>query len=292
MTAGEYTDLIQLPLGYAYGIAGGISIGGKPSGLNSDPFTFVSIPPIGSITYAQFFAIGKHCAYYGLGYSGDTTIYWRQWNAGQKPFDTITGPKVVLLGDSITQGVGSSDYSPTGEDVSNTVYQTKRNVGVKAWGAQFVNLLNNEYNCTAVNNGVSTIGTTGINSNLSSLLPSDTNMVVLTVGTNDRGSSVTTFKAAFTTLVRNIKDTGVKLFVFSPIPVNDGSASIGMGNMQKVIEKVCYENEVTFYPLYTLFKMYIDENNLTLSNYYADSLHPNDAGHKLIYQIVRKCLKV
>lgn len=292
ITAGEYTDLIQLPKGYVYGIAGSISIGGRPVGLADDPFTFAAIAPSTGVTYSQFYAIGKYCAYYGLGYAGDTTILWRQFEPGEKPFDTIAGPKVVLLGDSITQGVGSSDYSPTGEDLNTSIYPTKRNVGVKAWGAQFVNLLNSEFNCTAVNNGVSQFNATNLKDNLNVLLPSGTDMVVLTIGTNNRGNSVSSFKTAFKTLVRNIKDRGAKLFVFSPIPVNGASASMGMGNMQKVIEEVCQENEITFYPLYTMFRMYIEENNLTLSDYFADTLHPNDAGHKLIYQIVCKCLKV
>ena len=106
--------------------------------------------------------------------------------------------KIVLLGDSIVEGVGSSDYSRTGDiiirsgdiskplDDSNANYTEtqKRSTGVKSWGALFKQYIESTYcnyannaetgkrepvsppNVTVIDNGISGWGVKGITANL------------------------------------------------------------------------------------------------------------------------------
>ena len=210
----------------------------------------------------------------------------------KKPFDTINHNKIVLLGDSITQGVGSSDYSTTGEALNTSVYPTQRNVGVKCWGSRIVSLLNDEYGCTAVNNGVSQFGMSDLQNNLDVLLSNDTDYAIVMIGTNNRGTTKANCKTMFESLMNAIMAKGVQPFVFSPIPMNTGTSSLGMGNMQKIFENVCREKGIPFFPLFTNFNVYVSEHGLELSSCYADWGHPNDKGHEIIFNYVRKCLGI
>ena len=53
--------------------------------------------------------------------------------------------RIHLFGDSITHGMGSSDFSNTGELIPN-MGTTRRNVGTKSWAAKFASQLTAHYN--------------------------------------------------------------------------------------------------------------------------------------------------
>lgn len=213
--------------------------------------------------------------------------------SGNINFDIHNNANILLLGDSITRGVGSSDYDPTGEEIPGSGDPAqKRNIGTKSWAAKFADLVTTKYSGQCVNNGVSQYKTKDLLDNIDQLIPANTKMVILTVGTNDRNASYSTLDTNVRNLITAIKNKNIKLFVFSPIPFSGATGSLGMEKINNIFMNACKDLSVPFYSMFSEFSAFIGENNYTLSNYFADSLHPNDAGHNLMFNIYRKSLKI
>ena len=205
-------------------------------------------------------------------------------------FDLSASKSIVLLGDSITQGVGSSDYSPTGEDIDVSVHPTKRNVGVKCWGNMFVSLMTERYGCSCINNGVSEFTMQDLLNNLNVLLPDNTDYVILMIGTNNRGNSVSDYETRMSNLITGILNRGARPFVFSTVPYNGSNDPMAL--KQQITQKVCRAKKVPFFPMYSEIESYINTAGAALSTLYADTLHPNDRGYEVMFGIFRKLLKV
>ena len=205
-------------------------------------------------------------------------------------FDVSSAKSIVLLGDSIVQGVGSSDFSATGEDLNTSVHATKRNVGAKAWGSQFVNLMTSKYGCTCVDNGVSQFTIDNLTANLDVLLPTGTDYCLVMIGKNNRSNSDAGFTTSMNKLLNAIKAKGVTPYVFSVIPLNGATGNVE--KKQQLMRNACTAQNVPFFPLYSEFQAYVSMNGISLSTLYADSLHPNDRGHEVMFGIIRQDLQI
>lgn len=204
--------------------------------------------------------------------------------------DPKNKPNIVLLGDSIVQGVGSSDFSATGADLPTTRYPTKRNVGVKCWGNMLVNMLNADYDANVVNNGVAQFHIADITVDINLLCPVGTDTAIVMVGTNNRTSSYADVVTWYEGLINAIANNGTKMIAISPLPVNGATDTLGMSKINLIIETLCEKYGIPFISMYSEFLSYIGENGLTLSDYFSDTLHPNDAGYNIMYNIIRRKL--
>ena len=112
------------------------------------------------------------------------------WRPAASVMSKLILPKkrfaVKLIGDSITQGLGSSDYDASGDVIlSDNPAMWSRNVGAKAWAAMFQARVANE-NISVINNGVRGCSTHQILYYWNELIDGSEDIVICMIGTNNR----------------------------------------------------------------------------------------------------------
>ena len=299
VTAEGWTNLIDLPDEYAYGIGAGITIGGKPPKLASASFTLMKFKVRNTVDYGVYLAVGRVVAYYALVYTSDTTPKWVEIGNPEKGEDDHTlglrwgtTAQIVLLGDSIVQGVGSSDYSATGDTIV-TIDGTefKRNVGVKSWGAQFKEKVESDYyGLTVVNNGLPGKGIHVITANLDSLVTSSTKYAIVCAGVNNRNSGATTIQDYYIALFEALQARGINVLCLSPIDKNGATGNTSLAMINTACERACNTCGVPYYNLYGEYNAVLNAN--TKADYYNDQLHPNDKGYATMFGIICKLLNL
>ncbi len=218
---------------------------------------------------------------------------WENWRKLQfEPRDVQTfsekipfyGKKIVLGGDSITHGQGGTGWAQTGDDIITVGDRTwKRSPNSYCWAKLFADLMTNEYGCTVINNGCTGTHSNFWASHISELLPEDTDIFILTVGTNDRSDGdATTVRTQILNSVRTIKaycDAHNITFIYcSPIPAsttNETSLKVHMWNINDFVKNACLECNVAYYDLYNEAYYYYLNRDEEIGTY-ADELHPND----------------
>ena len=299
VTAEGWTNLIDLPDEYAYGIGAGITIDGKPPKLASASFTLMKFKVRNTVDYGVYLAVGRGVAYYALVYTSDTTPKWVEIGNPEKGEDDHTlglrwgtTAQIVLLGDSIVQGVGSSDYSATGDTIV-TIDGTefKRNVGVKSWGAQFKEKVESDYyGLTVVNNGLPGKGIHVITANLDSLVTSSTKYAIVCAGVNNRNSGATTIQDYYIALFEALQTKGINVLCLSPIDKNGATGNTSLAMINTACERACNTCGVPYYNLYGEYNAVLNAN--TKADYYNDQLHPNDKGYATMFGIICKLLNL
>ena len=212
----------------------------------------------------------------------------------------VDRPKIVLLGDSITAGVGSSDYSATGDLVINKTYSgtahvVHRNVGDKGWGQLFKTHMEAAYpGCEVVNNGWPGVTTWMLSDSLAELVPEDCDIAIVQVGTNSRTQ---TDKAAkiiqpVETIIDYLRGKGITPIIMTNTVLQNQTAPNDADNVRQCILKACENKGVYCFDVLGEMEWYLWQKGWEVSAVLADDLHPNDVGHELIYQIYRRLLRV
>jgi lysophospholipase L1-like esterase len=288
-----YSALIDFPVGYAYAITPSVSLPDVPQKLKGASFTFISVPSKSSRTdYTVYLAVGRDALYYGLRYANDTAIRWTEASNSDATLSLRWGTtaEIVLLGDSIVQGVGSSDYSSTGEviaTIDGTEY--KRNVGNKSWGARFKEYIESSYyGLTVINNGLAGQGIQVINENIDSLVGTDTKVAIVCAGVNNRTSSASTIQNYYEQLFASLQSKDIKVLALSPIDVNGATFNTSMALVNTALERACLNYGVPYFNLYGEYNAVLNAN--TKADYYNDTLHPNDKGYATMFGLICKLL--
>ena len=240
----------------------------------------------------------KYFAYAIMGQAIDTLL-WHKFNTTRinKGLADVglTPLNIVLLGDSIVEGYGSSDYSSTGDKISNNVKEAHRNVGKLCWGNKFVDYMTSNYaGCSVVNNGIGGFTCQQVYENLDNLVPVNTDVVILSVGTNDRNASDK--GVAITNYVRKILlhllEKGIQPILLTNTPLMNTIAPNNAGTIKSAIIKAANDCDVVCYDVYGNFNYYLWEHNIDIGNAMNDDLHPNDLGYDIMFNIIRKELGV
>lgn len=245
-----------------------------------------------SNNYTSQFFIGYKSGLYSRGYFAGN---WTEWVHHSKSSDKISfyGKKVVLGGDSITHGVGGSDFAQNGETIITTSYRTyKRNPDGYCWANLFANLLTTQYSCTVINNACTGTTSTFWKNHIAELVPSDADIFILTIGTNDRNNTQPlTAKTTLNTNLTNIKNycerNGITFIVFSPIPAsetneNNGEHPTHCWQINEFIKETCNYNGILYHDLYNeCYKFYFNKGENIGT--YVDGLHPNDLMYYNMY---------
>lgn len=214
---------------------------------------------------------------------------------------TGTPFKIVLGGDSITHGVGGTGFSQNGETI---IGNYKRNPNGYCWANLFKSYIESNYNATVLNNG-----TTGTQSywwdyNKSSLIPSDTDLFILTIGTNNRikmenrtGTTHDEQIANYYTQMKSIIDyctaRHIPILLCSSIPAsqsNEDKVENGVPvypshvyEFNGVLQRLASEYNMEYFNLYDAIYYYVRQNNLNLSTLLPDGLHPNDEMYRIMF---------
>lgn len=221
-------------------------------------------------------------------------------------FNASEAFKIVLGGDSITHGVGGTGFAQDGDVILSTSSRTwNRNPNGYCWAKLFKDYIENNYNATVINNGCTGTNSDIWNDNKSTLIPTDTDLFILTIGTNDRNSrdGITTkaealnnFYDNITSIVKYCHDNNVNVILASPIPASaDNEAENRLCHifeLNGVLQKVASENNIEYINLYNEVYYYFADKDLDMSAYYADGLHPNDELYKIMYYRYLKLLNL
>lgn len=282
---------------------------------DSNPATYFSFQPyedvsITSVYRAHFFMTYNHL-YYGLDYGNQNILWQKLANFSDinqnNQFDLRTPKSIILIGDSITQGVGSSDASFTGETIQCGNRTTKRNIGSKSWAAKFIKLITERYGCECDNNAISGINMIETLDGLDDLITKNYDYAIVMIGTNDRGRNYSDYLTASYSLISAIKNKGIIPFLFSPIDVytegEDQRTFVTTPEMQQIAHRAVAKTfNINFYPMLTYFTSYISKSGEGYDVFYhdttpntptaSDGLHPSDRGHSLIFGLFREFLNI
>jgi lysophospholipase L1-like esterase len=214
--------------------------------------------------------------------------------------------KVVIGGDSTTHGVGGTGFAQDGDAIATFKGNTyKRNPNGYCWTNLFKNLLETKYNATVTINAC-----TGSNSDdwarlIATLLPTDTDIFILMIGTNDRVNVVgrtdyesirTIMRDSFDSIKKYCDFYGIDFVLCSPAPTsaenevlknNDGSNTyaINICQIQEIIKEWAIDSNTKFRDTYTrLYDYYFAKGTDSIGTF-ADGLHPDDAMYYVIYHI-------
>ncbi len=203
--------------------------------------------------------------------------------------------QIKLLGDSITYGALGTGCDDNGSAIGTTGYN--RNPNGYCWANLFKSYMESKFNCTVVNNGISGKSSGYLVSNLSQLIDSDDDIVVVMIGTNDRfGSTAQNLYNNLLTIYDYCTNNHKKVVLLSCIPetyANEYQTEnaqfirrFHMEDVANVYMKLAHDLGVEYIDLYEGIKTYAAQHGAKLSTMLADGTHPNDDTYKLMYELI------
>lgn len=306
LSENDITSFVTIPQGTYEIYLSEAGTKGFPSALGQSFVLTVSKKTHNTYAYVTWTAYGNNgTAMYAVG--GNSTseqnppvwYYLTSNNGGgsvggvNKFSDPLETVKLLLLGDSITQGAGATNLSnPVTLDISGltgtpkTIYQDGN-----SWAGLMKAYIESEYpNITVLNHGWGGISLSQMAAYIDDLVPSDTTHCIIGLGVNSEGQ--TSFDGPISTIINYLLDKGIKVFAWTSwVGSHADLSNINTAGRVQAALVHAYRN-VGVEPLcvYSIAKRYIDENELTPSQYMQpDSLvHPNDLGHKILFRIIRE----
>ena len=206
--------------------------------------------------------------------------------------DWFIGKRVVVYGDSITHGVGTSDKSKTYIDLlSKQIGFSYNNFAVSGSLLTYVNAMQDgresgveiiteqkEYN----QNADYAIILYGANDSTHRVF-STTGYEASPNGLNE----VSTFKQGIEYAVKTLRQHNKDIIIIFLTPIlrtdNNGFSIETLNDYTQLIMKLSSEYDYYYFDLYPLFTT---ENFSENSAYTSDGCHPNDEGNRLIYQFL------
>ena len=200
----------------------------------------------------------------------------------------ITGEysKIVLMGDSITDGYGGTGYNGSRSNNIST------NTDGYCWANVFKKYLSEKYSISVSNTGMYGSVISEQMNKINEIITDDTDLVILLTGTNNRDSSskFNDYKSNLSTHINSLLAKNVDLLVINNIPstLNDENHKYTtMRDIADVVIKNTYGNVKSF-SMYDEFINYCENNNISLSTLFYDHVHPNDDGYLIMFKLLCK----
>jgi len=203
--------------------------------------------------------------------------------------------RVLVFGASVTQGF----------------YDTRGGWAIRLWEYYTKRLLDGGRDITVFNLGISGDGSDRLvkrfeNETVARNFPGENLTFVFSIGTNNSwtrndGSTVSTpedYAGDIRKLIKMARRHSPRLIFLGIAPCDEARAhpvpwnkNIFFTNeriklFDQTLEKVCGNAGVKYLPIFDELKNRLDAGE----NIYEDGLHPNDAGHQLIFELVRPAL--
>lgn len=210
--------------------------------------------------------------------------------------DVVTGSgiNVKLIGDSITQGLGGTGYAQDGEVI---VDDFRVNTKGYCWANLLKAYLESKFSCTVTNYGTSGRTSSYLLANIDTLVKEEDDIVICMIGTNDRNvgnnTSLQQYRDNLLAIAERVQSRGKKIIFMSSTPASvmnetDSSnpKSYHMEDVDTSVMFVAEELNMEYISLYKSFMNYCDLKNVSIDSFLPDGLHPNDAGYKIMFNIV------
>lgn len=213
--------------------------------------------------------------------------------------------RIKLLGDSITHGVGGTDFCQNGVQIVNGY---SRNPNGYCWANLLKGYLESKYNCLVFNNACTGTNIEFIIGNYEKLVDKEDDFIICMIGTNnrhqlksdgerqERESFAKDFYEKILLLNNRFKKENKTVLFMSSIPASKQNEEDGdvywrilhMDDINAIYKAAFTKSNFLFVSLYDLFNEYLKENQITCDALLCDGLHPNDEGHRIMFELIRK----
>lgn len=217
--------------------------------------------------------------------------------------------RIKLLGDSITHGVGGTDFKQNGVPI---VRDFARNPDGYCWANKFKNHIEQKFGASVVNNACTGTNIEFIINNFETLVDEEDDIIICTIGTNNRhiyfeAGSKPTREELGTQFYNNIVklydmfvQIGKDVIFVANIPASAANEKDGetfwrilhMDDINTIYRHAAEKLNFPFISLYDLFTEYCESNSIMIDSLLCDGLHPNDQGYDVMYDLICKELRL
>lgn len=173
-------------------------------------------------------------------------------------------------------------------------------------------MINVLFRFTVINNACTGTKIEFIIDNFEQLVDSDDDIVICTIGTNNRHQyfvdgqklpkreHMENFYGNILKLYNKFKETGKDVIFIANIPASRENEKDGadywrifhMNDVNDLYMKASSVCDFPFISLYSKFLEYCELKDVTVDSLLADGLHPNDKGHDVIFRLILKELGI
>lgn len=304
----------------------GLLVKGYQNYLFSENFTNIKIP-----NGAKYFCFSWPKEDYPPMYKQDSDV-----SEKNTPIDvigkymTLNAPaynyRICLLGDSITQGMGSSGFHHYETVIDGQTYNVRGNgpnnpnatsdykigeylwtsggrrwyeaLDGNGWAQLFKNYMNEKFNIIVRNFGMSGINSGDLKYFINDFMDTKFNFdcIVLMIGTNNREKgNLESLYADMNDTIKTIKNYGKDLIIMSCIPAsiaNETTFRVHMEDVNNALRNISCENKIPFISVYNLFIDYCSNTGIKIDTLLSDGLHPNDEGYKVMFQLISNAMGI
>lgn len=197
--------------------------------------------------------------------------------------------KILIIGDSTTDGYGGSGYNGSRE------YKLTTNTGGYCWVNVMKKYLKENYDCTVINAGVygGSLGTQVQYVNDKNLIPPEENIdLVISIASGNNCKNMAYFKKYLLSATDKLKSLVENVIVVANLPTDDiydasmyESFSVYPQDIAEQTYRILYGNTM-YIPMYDLFVRYCEDNNIDMSSTFYDGRHPNDLGYLIVFKLM------
>lgn len=304
----------------------GLLVKGYQNYVLSENFTNIKIP-----NGAKYFCFSWPKEDYPPMYKQDSDI-----PENNTPIDvigkylTLNAPnynyRICLVGDSITQGMGSSGFQQYDAVIDGKSYNVRGNgpnnpnatsdykigeylwtsggrrwyeaLDGNGWAHLFKNYMNEKFNIIVRNFGMSGINSGDLKYFINNFMDTYYNFdcIVLMIGTNNReNGSLESFYTDMNDTIKTIKNYGKDLIIMACIPAsieNEKTFRIHMEDVHNALRNISCENKIPFISVYNLFIDYCSKKGIKIDTLLSDGLHPNNEGYKVMFQLISNAMGI
>ncbi|MCT2342642.1 SGNH/GDSL hydrolase family protein [Niallia taxi] len=214
---------------------------------------------------------------------------------------TETGLQIKLLGDSITHGVGGTGWVQNGEQIGTTTFYTSPNS--YCWGNLLRGYLGEKFSCTVKNWGTTGRTSGFILQNITNLVESEDDIIILMIGTNNRNvnnnSTKEQYRKDLISIAEYVKSLGKEIILMSANPVSienetdpANQKSYHMEDVDSIVMSVAAHYNMEYISLYKHFMNYCELKGITIDSLLKDGIHPNDEGYLLMFNLICDALGI
>lgn len=234
--------------------------------------------------------------------------------------------RICLIGDSITQGMGSSGFQQYDAVIDGQTYNIRGNgpnnpnatsdykigeylwtsggrrwyeaLNGNGWAQLFKNYMNEKFKIIVRNFGMSGINSGDLKYFINDFMDTKFNFdcFVLMIGTNNREKgNLESLYADMNDTIKTIKNYGKDLIIMACIPAsieNEKTFRVHMEDVHNVLRNISCENNIPFISVYNLFIDYCSNKGIKIDTLLSDGLHPTNDGYKVMFQLISNAMGI
>ena len=180
----------------------------------------------------------------------------------------------------------------------------RQNPNGYCWANLFRDYMEKTYNCKVINHACTGTKIEFILQNFDTLVSKDDDIILCAIGTNNRHQCFTDGEKRtceeqtqrvydyILALAEKFREANIPVIFIANIPSSEENEKDGtyywrilhMSNINDLYKKAAGVCQFPLVSLYDIFTDYCRNEQITIDSLLADGLHPNDNGHKIIFE--------